>query len=212
MGTQADKLTPFVTAVTTTLAAGAAGCVNLFLTYAQTHTWDLLACCNGLLAGLVSITSGCPVVEPWAALIAGSIGAVIFNYSCKLLDALRIDDPLAAAPMHGFCGAWGVFFVGLFAKGDYVAQAYGNSLDAAKGAFYGGDGSLLGVNILGIIMITLWVGGMLGALFFGLNMMGLLRVDQSMELAGLDVSKHGGSAYNMAEEALKDGPVVSAEH
>jgi len=185
------------TAVTTTLGAGAAGLANLFLTYLQTGTWDLLACCNGLLAGLVSVTAGCPVIEPWAAIMAGAIGACIFNYSCILLEKMKIDDPLAAAPMHGFCGAWGVFFVGLLAKPEFVEEAYGIAGKDTYGAFYGGNGTLLGVNLLSILMIILWVGGLLGALFFVLHKMNLLRVKPEMELAGLDVSKHGGSAYNM---------------
>ncbi|CAG9460414.1 unnamed protein product [Pedinophyceae sp. YPF-701] len=187
------KVTAHV-AVTTTLGAGSAGVTSLFLTYAQTGVWDLLAVCNGLLAGLVSITGPCPVVTAWAAVLIGAIGAFVFNYSCKLLEKLKIDDPLSAAPMHGFCGAWGVFIIGLLAKEDMVADAYGFS--DIKGAFYGGNGKLLGLQILGIIVIAAWVCFWMSVLFFSLKFAGLLRVSPEEEMAGLDVSKHGGSAYN----------------
>jgi len=233
-------------AVTTTMGAAAGGLGNLFLTYFQTGTWDLMATCNGLLAGLVSVTAGCPVIEPWAALLAGAIGAVIFNYSCKLLEKFQIDDPLAAAPMHGICGIWACLFTGLFAKRGYVcdylgacsfnvfditADAFEEPLVACDpasfesavagaqacvrnmtevsadryGAFYGGNGTLLGVEILGCFAIIVWVGGIMGILFYALKMAGLLRVKPEVELAGLDVSKHGGSAYNndAAADALK---------
>jgi ammonium transporter, Amt family len=60
---------------------------------------------------------------------AGSFHAV-----CWVFLKLRIDDPLSAAPMHGFGGMWGVFFTGLLAKQEYIQEAYGRS--DHYGAFY----------------------------------------------------------------------------
>jgi len=40
-----------------------------------------------------------------------------------------------------------------------------------------------------------WVGGTSFLLFFGLKMAGMLRVSQEIEEAGMDISKHGGAAY-----------------
>eukprot|EP00232_Nephroselmis_pyriformis_P022754 CAMPEP_0182860548 /NCGR_PEP_ID=MMETSP0034_2-20130328/4979_1 /TAXON_ID=156128 /ORGANISM="Nephroselmis pyriformis, Strain CCMP717" /LENGTH=497 /DNA_ID=CAMNT_0024992355 /DNA_START=226 /DNA_END=1719 /DNA_ORIENTATION=- len=204
-------------AVTTTLAAGTAGVTALFLTFALTKSWDLLAVCNGLLAGLVSITAGCPFVECYAAIIAGFFGAFIFQGSSALLRKLKIDDPLEAAPMHGFCGAWGVIFTGLFATKDYTLQVLGRDefIDnddgttsknpiAKWGAFYGGGGNMLGCNICGVLAIMTWTSGLLGLFFFVCSKAGILRVSMDEEMVGLDVSKHGGSAYNM-EDNLKSG-------
>lgn len=59
---------------------------------------------------------------------------------------LRIDDPLCAAPMHGFCGAWGVLFAGLLAKQQYICESYGRDCTAGNvpdGLFYRGNGRLL---------------------------------------------------------------------
>lgn len=68
--------------------------------------------------------------------------------------------------------------------------------------------------VLGIVVITAWVGGIMFALFFTLHMLGLLRVKPEVELAGLDVSKHGGSAYNTENtpDAFKKGPTVQPEY
>ena len=79
-------------AVTTTPAA-AGGVTAMIINYSLYHVWDLIAVCNGCLAGLVSITAGCPVVEPYAAVIAGAGGAFVIWSSGKLLLKLGIDDP-----------------------------------------------------------------------------------------------------------------------
>ena len=39
--------------------------------------------------------------------------------------------------------------------------------------------------------------------FFALKMSGLLRVSQDIEEMGMDVSKHGGTAYEMEGAAAK---------
>nr|AAS55466.1 putative ammonium transporter [Chlamydomonas reinhardtii] len=184
-------------AVTTTLS-GAAGCLSCLLTAFLRHkAWDLVSGCNGALVGFVSITASANVVEPWAALIAGLVGGWVFDAVCLLFLKLRIDDPLSAAPMHAFCGAWGVFFAGLLAKKEYICESYGRDCEGyvADGLFYVGDGRLL-AQVIGIISIFAWVFGLMLLLFGGLKAVGLLRISAEEEQAGLDVSKHGGSAYN----------------
>lgn len=109
-------------AVTTTLAAGAAGVVSVAWMRYRTGVYDLLAICNGILAGLVAITAGCATVEPWAALIIGTLGAISFNLSEQGIQALRVDDPLSASAMHGCVGALGAVLVAFFAKDEFVAQ------------------------------------------------------------------------------------------
>ena len=48
--------------------------VTVVATKKLDHIWDLSALCNGILAGLVSITAGCATVLPWHAMFIGSIG------------------------------------------------------------------------------------------------------------------------------------------
>ena len=180
--------------ITTTLAASAGGVTSLFLNYALYKVWDLIAVCNGVLAGLVSITAGCSVLDLYMAVFAGFIGAFVLFGSSKLLLKLRIDDPLEAFPVHGACGLWGVLAVGLFAKEKYL----GDNDNDRYGALMGGNGRLFGVQLLGAVCIILWTCGILGPFFFVLKQAGLLRTSAEEEAAGLDESKHGGSAYNNA--------------
>ncbi|MEW5305332.1 MAG: hypothetical protein WDW38_005628 [Sanguina aurantia] len=210
-------------AVTTTLS-GAAGALSCLITGFFRHkAWDVNALCNGALVGFVSITAGCVAVEPWAAIIAGFVGGWIFDLVCALFLRLRIDDPLSAAPMHGFCGMWGVFFVGLLAKKEYVTTAFdsnvygsnfgtGNMPGFTYGLFYpGGGGQLLAAQVIGILAIFAWVVGLM-SIFFGIfKFAGIIRISAEDEHAGLDVSKHGGSAYNYTPGlALPTGASPSA--
>jgi Amt family ammonium transporter len=185
-------------AVTTTIAAASGGVTAMVLNYVLFHVWDLIAVCNGVLAGLVAITAGCAVVEPWAALLAGVLGAIVIFLAGKLLLKLRIDDPLEACPMHGFCGALGVIYVGLMAKEEYVLQTYGRT-SSPYGLFYGGGGNLLACQIVGVVVIIVWTCSLLGIFFSIFKAIGMLRTSAEEEMLGLDESKHGGSAYNMSE-------------
>eukprot|EP00201_Polytomella_parva_P022086 CAMPEP_0175039094 /NCGR_PEP_ID=MMETSP0052_2-20121109/323_1 /TAXON_ID=51329 ORGANISM="Polytomella parva, Strain SAG 63-3" /NCGR_SAMPLE_ID=MMETSP0052_2 /ASSEMBLY_ACC=CAM_ASM_000194 /LENGTH=426 /DNA_ID=CAMNT_0016300769 /DNA_START=412 /DNA_END=1692 /DNA_ORIENTATION=- len=195
-------------AVTTTLA-GAAGCISCVINaFIRNKNWDLVAGCNGALVGFVAITASANVVEPWAAIICGYVGGIIFDGVCALFLKLKIDDPLSAAPMHGFCGAWGVFFAGLLARKEYICHAYGRGCadPANPGAklpwspyglfYYGGGGRLIASQVVGILVIAGWVCFLSGSLFAVLKAFGKIRISAEEEQAGLDVSKHGGSAYN----------------
>ena len=196
-------------AVTTTLSAAAAGCTGLFLQYLRTGTWDLMCVCNAMLGGLVGVTAGCSVLEPWAALLCGFTSAIVFVYAEKGLLALKIDDPVSAIPIHLCCGAWGVIYVGIMAAPRYVVEVYGAGTfvegSMKWGIFYGGNAQLLLCQFIEVLVIVGWVGFFMLAFFMAMSKMGLLRVSPEEELAGLDVSKHGGSAYAGAEVGGGDG-------
>uniref|UniRef100_A0A7S0RVR0 Ammonium transporter n=1 Tax=Chlamydomonas leiostraca TaxID=1034604 RepID=A0A7S0RVR0_9CHLO len=198
-------------AVTTTLSGCAGGISTLLNAYRRTKTWDLVCMCNGVLVGFVSITAGAHVLEPWAAIIAGLTGGLIFDGVCWIFLKLRIDDPLSAAPMHGFCGMWGVIMVGFLAKREYINEYYIVSRKY-QGCFYpdSGEGKLLAAQIIGVLVITGWVCAWTGALFFILKALGMLRISEEDEHRGLDASKHGGSAYNTHDQKGSHTPQIKA--
>lgn len=188
-------------AVTTTLGAAAGGVTALSIHYSLTKSLDVGPMCNGILAGLVSITGNCVVIEPWAAALIGAIGAAIYYGFSALLRKLKIDDPLDASSVHGACGAWGVIAAGLFAKQKYVLNDYGAEGGADDyGALYGGGGKQLGNQIAGVLAIIAWVGFTSSVLFGVLKYAGMLRVPVEEEEVGLDTSHHGGNAYNFEKE------------
>ncbi len=188
--------------MTTTLAGATGGIVTLVVIKMRDHIFDLISCLNGILAGLVSITASCAFVEPYAAVCIGAIGALVYIGAAMLLLALKIDDPLEAFPIHGACGFWGVIAVGLFNVKRHQATA--GFATKIWGAFYGGGGQLLGINIAGALIIMVWTTILIGIFFVAMKFAGILRISSEEELIGNDVSKHGGVAYPMDAAAAAE--------
>ncbi|CAI7848869.1 unnamed protein product, partial [Closterium sp. NIES-53] len=128
------------------------------------------------------------------------LGSFLLCWTLILLNMLsmkvQFDDPLEATQLHFGCGAWGLFFVGLLANKDFLMQAYNKPSTTPYGLFYGGGWKLLACQCLEIVCVFAWVSVLMGALFFILHSLNLLRVPPDEEIAGMDLTKHGGSAYN----------------
>jgi len=179
--------------VNTTMApAGAVISIVLFTIITRNHI-EVGDCLNASLGGLVSITACCNIVEPWAALVIGGIGGLVYLGSANLLLILQIDDVINASPVHLFCGMWALIATGFFAKPEL------GGLDGHEsGVFYGG-GLLLGWQLCGLVSIVTWC-GFWSILMFGLFAhFDLLRVGREVEKRGLD-------NYNkVSKEAIEAG-------
>ncbi|KAJ6800910.1 uncharacterized protein M6B38_202605 [Iris pallida] len=186
------------TAVTTAMAGSTAGLVTLFGRRILVGHWDAMDVCNGLLGGFVAITSGCAVVEPWAAIVCGFVSAWVLIGLNVLALRFKYDDPLEAAQLHGGCGAWGLIFTGLFAKEEFVVEAYNSGAAGGErpfGLLMGGGWGLIGAQVVEVAAIVGWVSVTMATVFYVLHKLRLLRISVDDELAGLDVSSHGGYAY-----------------
>ncbi|KAL9341805.1 hypothetical protein Peur_065130 [Populus x canadensis] len=193
------------TAVTTTLAGCTAALTTLFGKRLIVGHWNVLDVCNGLLGGFAAITAGCSVVEPWAAIICGFVASWVLIGCNKLAEKLKYDDPLEAAQLHGGCGAWGLLFTGLFAKEAFVNEVYPNKVGRPYGLFMGGGRKLLAAQIIQILVISGWVTMTMGPLFYGLKKLNLLRISSEDEMAGMDLTRHGGFAYAYHDDDDQSG-------
>ena len=143
--------------------------------------YGITMCMNGALSGLVGITAGCSVVEPWAALVIGIIGCTCW---ASLLVKLKIDDAVDAIPVH-FGNGIGCIATGLF-------DNWGMGNDNV-------NGKLLAVEIFGVLFIIGWVSLIMIPYFFLMNALDIFRVDAIEEEVGLDIAHHKGSAYDLTE-------------
>ena len=184
-------------AANTTLAACAAGLTAMFYAYVFSKKWDVSFTVNGFLAGLVAITCPCYWVSPVGAILLGGVAGVLVVIGVEVLEWLRIDDPIGAVPVHGFCGIWGTLSLGLFACGKYGATgplAADNSAPLT-GLFYGGGTTVLAAQAIGSVIVTVATFSVSLLVMYSVNAIGLLRVSAEGENYGLDLHEHGIPAY-----------------
>ena len=199
-------------AMSTTAIAGSSACVFSVL-FGRAHLGYVhfgLAN-NGLLAGLVAITAGCATVEMEGAFVIGVVSSMFFYVSTQLLKKFEIDDVVDAFPVHGACGIWGVIAAGLFTTENNYRNAYSSTYsdggDRAKhcaGAFYGGSGHQLCANLILVLVIIAWVGGLCLIIFGAARSVGLLRAQSEKESYGMDYAHH--STRSQRELIKKENP------
>jgi Amt family ammonium transporter len=177
-------------AVNTLLAAAAGGVAAMIVSWAKFKKPDVSFAGNGILGGLVSITAGAWALDGYMSVVAGFIGGIIVTFSVLLLERLRIDDPVGAVSVHGVCGAWGTLAVGLFANGNAPFLDEGSD-----GLFFGGGGELLWNQFVGVVSVAAFVIITTGIMFTIIKKIGLLRVSEEEEMAGLDIAEHGVAGY-----------------
>ena len=186
-------------AANTTLAACAAGLSAMTVAYLTISRgkWDVSFTVNGFLAGLVAITCPCYWVSPVGAVVLGGVAGGVVVMGVELLEWLRIDDPIGAVPVHGFCGIWGTLSLGLFACGRFGATGPLGPDNAAPltGLFYGGGFQVLKAQFIGSLMVTVATFGVAMTVMALVNAMGKLRISEEGELYGLDLHEHGIPAY-----------------
>ena len=138
-------------------------------------------------------------MSPLGALILGAVAGVIVILATDLLEYLRIDDPCGAWPVHGACGIWGTWSLGLFATGQFGAPTSTGADNSAgsivKGLFYGGGFDQFIAQVIGnaAIGVGVFVSAMI--LMYAVKATGTLRISQEGEREGLDLHEHGGVAY-----------------
>ena len=146
----------------------------------------MLGAATGAVVGLVAITPAAGFVHPLAAIPIGAIGAV-FSYYTMIwrIKGNRIDESLDVLACHGVGGTWGAIATGIFAT-----------------AGVGGASGLIEGNGMQVVTQIIAVLATMAYAFAGTWIMAKilkstvgLRVSESEEVVGLDISQHGERAY-----------------
>jgi len=187
----ATELRISVIAVNTFLAAATGAVVALYWSFIKTGKADIIAACNGCLAGLVAITAPCAFVPPWAAVVIGIIAVPFLNVTAHIVEkVMHIDDAVGAVPVHFGAGIWGLLAVGIFSDGTY----------GVSGLIAGNWGQLV-LQIIDIAVLIAWVTPTVLGTFWIIKKTIGLRASRKEELEGLDLSEHGIEAYPKEETA-----------
>jgi len=163
--------------VNTNLAAAAGAVAAMFASWMIFKKPEIGMSLNGALAGLVGITAGCANVSPASSVIIGLVAGGLVVFSVMFFDRIKVDDPVGAVSVHGVCGAWGTLAAGLFNIGGFSTK-------------------IITTQLLGIGAAFIWAFGAAFILFKVIDFTIGLRVSEEEEMMGLDISEHGGHAYN----------------
>jgi len=203
-------------AMNTTIAAATGGLVVFVLRMIMLKKYDIGGLCNGILAGLVSITAPCGNVESFSAFFIAIIGALVYQGASSLLKKVKVDDPIDAFAVHGAAGAWGVLAAALFDWGDHMDLHHGWSgfscTAGDDGCVKGGNGDALAANIVEVLMIAIWSGFWTALIFLPFRLMGKLRVSDEDQEYGIDSVKHSpAKAYSLADMSAASASVAASK-
>jgi Amt family ammonium transporter len=173
--------------VATNTSAAAAAATWMFLSWVYRRP-TLLGVATGAVVGLVAITPAAGFVSPIMGIPIGIVAALA-SYYIMLFRAKKmgVDEALDVWACHGIGGTWGALATGIFASAavnpaGFDGVIFGNAIQLAK--------QLAGVAAVWAFAYGgTWVLGKLIKAGIG------LKVNQTEETVGLDISQHGERAY-----------------
>jgi Amt family ammonium transporter len=173
--------------VTTNTAAAAAAFTWMIINWIYRRP-TILGMVTGAVAGLATITPAAGFVTPLAAIPIGIAAAIACYYAMLFFKAkLGFDDSLDVFAVHGIGGILGMLFVGVFTS-LAVNPAGADGLIA-------GNGVQLLKQLIGVVAVGAYAFGITWILGKLIDITIGLRVSQSEETVGLDISQHGERAY-----------------
>jgi len=175
--------------VTTHTAAATATLVWVAVEWLHRGNPTMFGAATGCIAGLATITPAAGFVSPASALAIGAAAAVLCYLALNIKNRFGYDDSLDAFGVHGVGGITGTLGVGLFAS---LAVNSGG----ADGLVFGNVGPLF-VQAKAIAVVALYSLLVTFVILKVLDRFVGLRVHEEHEVAGLDVSQHSESGYDM---------------
>ena len=151
-----------------------------------------LGAVSGAVAGAVAITPACGFVDTLGATVIGVAAGALCALAVSLKFRLGLDDSLDVLAVHGVGGLVGTLLVGFLG----TSAALG-----ANGLFYGGGVSLLGHQALAVVTVGGYSLVMTAAIAWVIKATIGLRVSETEEQAGLDLSLFEESAYDVDASA-----------
>jgi len=197
----------------TTLSAATGAMTVFLLTFALTKKYDCAALCNGVLAGLVSVTAPCSNVESGSAVVIGFLGGFIYYGSATLVKKLQIDDPVDAFSVHGACGIWGCIAAALFDFGAGTEKHHGwggfsaTSYEEDGEVKYMTTSDAITANLAEVAFVIVWSGGLSLVIFGALKIAKVLRIEEEVENTGMDSECASPKAYNIHMASVVPEPV-----
>jgi Amt family ammonium transporter len=138
---------------------------------------------SGALAGIISTASGLDIYFPALAFIIAFSAGLILAPCAAWLERRGIDDAVGAVTVHGTIGLYGVVMLGVFASGYPALQGEGVATINLFGQIVGAVVFFLLGFVPGYVVSYILKG------------LGMLRVPEGAEIAGMDTVKVPAQGY-----------------
>jgi len=179
----------------TFVAAAAGGLVWTAVEWFKDGHPTTLGVCSGIVAGLVAITPCAGFVGGLAPLAIGAGAGMLCFFAIQMKYRFGYDDSLDVVGVHLVGGLFGSLVLGLF------ADSAVNPLVVDEGLFLGGGVTLLidqaiaaAATIGFAFVVTMLIAKAIDATIG-------LRVSESEEQQGLDLTLHAEAGYNLADHS-----------
>lgn len=175
--------------LTTNTSAAVAMLMWMFIDMWKTGKPTAVGAATGAVLGLVAITPGAGFVPVWASFIIGAVVSPLCYFMISVVKhRFGYDDALDAFGCHGIGGIWGGIAAGLFAKSSINPVARWNGLVFGDFHLFRAQLIAIGITIV-IAVVGTFICGKIVSLFIP------LRVSETDEKRGLDITQHGEEAY-----------------
>jgi len=171
----------------TDIAASFAAVTWLVLAWILEKKPKFLGLLTGSIAGLATITPAAGYVTPPSAALIGIIAGVVCYGAISLKNRLRRDDALDVWGVHGVGGTIGILLLGLFANASVNA--------AGTDGLFRGNAVFFLKETTSVICVSLYAFLFSYAALFLINKITPVKVPETGEASGLDISLHGEEAY-----------------
>jgi Amt family ammonium transporter len=162
------------------LAAAAGGLAALIGSIIRYGKPDAALIYSGLLGALVAVTGAANLMPTGGAVAIGVIAGAIVPWALVQIDLrFKVDDPAGAIAIHGIGGLIGTLAVAFVAPIMTMGQRMRQ----------------LGVQALGVALISVIALVSIGALLFVLKKSIGIRAREADEFDGLDLAEHDLNAY-----------------
>jgi Amt family ammonium transporter len=173
--------------VTTNTAAAAAMATWLLVDTVRGSKISALGACTGAVVGLVAITPAAGFVTAGQSIVIGTTAALVCNAVARWRTKTAIDDTLDVFACHGMSGVVGMIATGVFA--DKVGLVYGNPTTFLH-------------HLVALVPIALFAFGGSALLYKLTDKLIPLRVAESEERLGLDLTQHRETAEDVGHLPL----------
>ena len=186
-------------ALINTTGSGCAGILGwLAVEFVRDRKGTSFGAASGAVAGLVAITPSCGSVSPLGSLVVGAVAGAVCAWAVGLKYKFDYDDSLDVVGVHLVGGLVGTLIIGFLAVN--IAEP------ATAGVLYGGGLGQLSRQAIAALTVLAYSFGVTYVIGWVIDKTIGFRVDEEVEVAGIDQMEHLETAY----EHLSGGSTLGA--